>query len=64
MRGEKAIRVLLLGERDQGKLVYKARSATAPRCLLPQARVYPRESGGGDRLAPAEAGAARGGTAC
>jgi len=29
----------------------------APRCLLPQARVYPRESGGGDKLAPAEAGA-------
>jgi len=27
-----------------------------PRCLLPQAQVYPRESGGGDKLAPAQAG--------
>ena len=27
-----------------------------PRCLPAQARVYPREGGGGDRLGPAQAG--------
>jgi len=41
---------------QRGPIVFCLEWPDNPRCLLPQARVYPRESGGGDRLAPAEAG--------